>query len=350
MTKPLLWSGYPLARRLLFRLDPEVAHEVSLAGLDFAHRWFGGLMPPAQPLRLGPAVEVAGLRFPNRVGLAAGLDKNAAHLDGLARFGFGFLEVGTVTPLGQSGNPKPRLFRLPKANALINRFGFNNQGLEAFLANVRASRWAQEHRGILGLNIGKNAVTPIEQALSDYLICLEAVTPWADYVTVNISSPNTKNLRDLQAEQALEALLEPLLERQARLAQQHQKQTPLFLKISPDLEAVGLEQLIGVVRKLRIDGVVATNTTLDRSLVLDQPHAQETGGLSGQPVHLRSLQTVRRLREALGPTTPIIGVGGIFSAADGLAMREAGADLVQIYTGLIYRGPALVYELAERLA
>jgi len=317
--------------------------------MGLGHRLLGGLLPPSQPLP-GIAHTAAGLTFPNRVGLAAGLDKNADHLDALGRLGFGFLEVGTVTPRPQPGNPRPRMFRLPQAQALINRLGFNNLGLAVFLQNVQRSAWVRERRGILGLNIGKNADTPIDRAVDDYQTGLEAVYPWADYVTVNISSPNTKNLRDLQSEQALGGLLQTLKKTQARLQAAHQKQTPLFLKISPDLGAVGLEQLIGVVRNLRIDGVVATNTTLDRSLVQGQPHAQETGGLSGQPVHLRSLQTVRRLREALGPTTPIIGVGGIFSAADGLAMREAGADLVQVYTGLIYRGPALVYELAERLA
>jgi dihydroorotate dehydrogenase len=351
MSKPsLLFSAYPLARRFLFALDPETAHELSLSGLDLAHRWLGGLMPPAQPIQPAEPIEIAGLRFPNRVGLAAGLDKNAAHIDGLSRLGFGFIEVGTVTPEPQPGNPKPRLFRLPKAKALINRFGFNNLGLSAFVNNVARSDWVRDHRGVLGLNIGKNATTPIEQAAHDYLKGLEAVFPWADYVTVNISSPNTKNLRDLQNEQALEALLDQLKTAQARLTQQHQKSVPLFLKIAPDMDETALGQLIEVVRSKQIDGLVATNTTLDRSLVSGLPHATETGGLSGQPVHLRSLQTVRQLRQQLGPAFPIIGVGGILSAADGQAMREAGADLVQVYTGLIYRGPALVGALADRLA
>ncbi len=346
----LLFSAYPLARRFLFALDPETAHELSLSGLDLAHRWLGGLMPPACPIQPGEPVQLAGLRFPNRVGLAAGLDKNAQHIDGLSRFGFGFIEVGTVTPEAQPGNPKPRLFRLPKAKALINRFGFNNLGLSAFLNNVAQSAWVRDRRGVLGLNIGKNAKTPIEQAADDYLKGLEAVYPWADYITVNISSPNTKNLRDLQNEQALEALLDQLKNRQASLAQQHQKNAPLFLKIAPDMDETALGQLIEVVRSKQIDGLIATNTTLDRSLVTGLPHATETGGLSGQPVHLRSLTTVRQLRQQLGPDFPIIGVGGILSAADGLAMRQAGADLVQVYTGLIYRGPALVPALADRLA
>ncbi|MFZ9141132.1 MAG: quinone-dependent dihydroorotate dehydrogenase [Burkholderiaceae bacterium] len=346
----LAFKAYPLARRFLFSLDPETAHELSLSGLDFAHRWLGGLLPAPQPIRGAEPIELAGLRFPNRVGLAAGLDKNAAHIDGLSRFGFGFIEVGTVTPEAQPGNPKPRLFRLPEAKALINRFGFNNLGLARFIDNVAHSKWVGEHRGVLGLNIGKNAKTPIEQAADDYLKGLTAVYPWADYVTVNISSPNTKNLRDLQNEQALEALLDQLKQAQAQLAQQHGKAVPLFLKIAPDMDETALGQLIEVVRSKQIDGLIATNTTLDRSLVTGLRHANETGGLSGQPVHLRSLQTVRQLRQELGPHFPIIGVGGILSAADGLAMREAGADLVQVYTGLIYRGPALVTALAERLA
>lgn len=346
----LAFKAYPLARRFLFSLDPETAHELSLSGLDFAHRWLGGLLPAPQPLQVAEPIELAGLKFRNRVGLAAGLDKNAAHIDSLSRFGFGFIEVGTVTPEAQPGNPKPRLFRLPQAKALINRFGFNNQGLPAFITNVARSEWVRDRRGVLGLNIGKNAKTPIEEAAKDYLKGLAAVFPWADYVTVNISSPNTKNLRDLQNEQALEALLDQLKEAQARLAQQHAKAVPLFLKIAPDMDETALGQLIEVVRHKQIDGLIATNTTLDRSLVKGLQHANETGGLSGQPVHLRSLQTVRQLRQQLGPHFPIVGVGGILSAADGLAMREAGADLVQVYTGLIYRGPALVTALAERLA
>jgi dihydroorotate dehydrogenase len=262
--------------------------------------------------------------------------------------GFGFVEVGTVTPLAQSGNPKPRMFRLPKANALINRLGFNNGGLEAFIANVQRSALRQSKNPalLLGLNIGKNATTPIERATDDYLTCLEGVYPHADYVTINISSPNTKNLRDLQSDAALDQLLSALAAKRETLANQHGKTVPLFLKIAPDLEAAQIETIAATLVRHRIDGVIATNTTLSRDAVKGQTHSEEAGGLSGGPVLEKSNQVIRQLRSALGPTFPIIGVGGILSGADALSKIEAGADVVQIYTGLIYKGPELVREVA----
>jgi dihydroorotate dehydrogenase len=262
--------------------------------------------------------------------------------------GFGFVEVGTVTPLAQSGNPKPRMFRLPEANALINRLGFNNGGLEAFIANVQRSELRQSKNPalLLGLNIGKNATTPIERATDDYLTCLEGVYPHADYVTINISSPNTKNLRDLQSDAALDQLLSALAAKRETLANQHGKTVPLFLKIAPDLEAAQIETIAATLVRHRIDGVIATNTTLSRDAVKGQTHSEEAGGLSGGPVLEKSNQVIRQLRSALGPAFPIIGVGGILSGADALSKIEAGADVVQIYTGLIYKGPELVREVA----
>ena len=354
---------YALARSFLFGLDPETAHELTIQALaktqGTALQWAYG------STRVDDPIELAGLRFPNRVGLAAGLDKNARCIDGLAALGFGFIEVGTVTPKAQSGNPKPRLFRLPKANALINRLGFNNDGLDAFIANVRQSHLYQQRRNgvaapsvLLGLNIGKNAATPIERATDDYLACLDGVYPYADYVTVNISSPNTKNLRSLQSDEALDALLSSLSERRELLAQRHGKHIPIFLKIAPDLDA---DQITVIARTLlrygtdssgRINnawGVVATNTTLSRDAVQGQAHADEAGGLSGAPVLAMSNRVISHLRAALGRQFPIIGVGGIMSAADAVSKIRAGADVVQIYTGLIYCGPELVKEAAAHI-
>ena len=350
----LLPLAYPLARPFLFSLDPEEAHERTIALLAR----FGGT--PLQrawcSARVDDPVELAGLRLPNRVGLAAGLDKNARAIDGLGAMGFGFVEVGTVTPLAQPGNPKPRMFRLPQADALINRMGFNNDGLAAFVANVQNSRFhsglrksGAGSRMILGLNIGKNAATLIERATDDYLACLAGVYPHADYVTVNISSPNTKNLRDLQSDAALDALLAALKSRQAELADQHGKRVPLFLKIAPDLDESQVQAIADALRKHAIEGVIATNTTLAREAVKGLPHAEEAGGLSGAPVRDASNRVVRQLRAALGAGFPIIGVGGILSGADAVAKIEAGADAVQIYTGLIYKGPALVPEVARAL-
>jgi len=270
--------------------------------------------------------------------------------------GFGFVEVGTVTPLAQPGNPKPRMFRLPARQALINRMGFNNEGLQAFVANVNNSRFNSTSRTsdagqrlILGLNIGKNAATPIERATDDYLTGLAGVYPWADYVTVNISSPNTKNLRELQSDAALHALLAALKSRQGELAAEHGKHVPLFLKIAPDLDESQVQAIADALRQHAIEGVIATNTTLARDAVQGLPHAGEAGGLSGAPVREASNRVIRQLRAALGKDFPIIGVGGILSGADAVAKIEAGADAVQIYTGLIYKGPALVHEVAQAL-
>jgi dihydroorotate dehydrogenase len=293
--------------------------------------------------------------------MAAGLDKNARCIDGLGAMGFGFVEVGTVTPLPQDGNPKPRMFRLPKAKALINRLGFNNHGLDAFVRNVQQSALRQTERPslLLGLNIGKNAATPIESAIDDYLRCLNGVYPHADYITVNISSPNTKNLRALQSDAALDALLGAIAERRELLAQQHGARKPVFLKIAPDLDAAQIEVIAATLKRYGTDsrgqvnnawGVIATNTTLSRDAVKDLPHAQETGGLSGAPVLHMSNQVITQLRATLGLQFPIIGVGGILSADDAVSKIRAGADVVQIYTGLIYRGPALVKEAAQAIA
>ena len=337
---------YALARPLLFKLDPEEAHDFTLNQLantqntpfDRAYR---------QPWVSDP-IQLAGLAFPNRVGMAAGLDKNARCIDGLGAMGFGFVEVGTVTPLAQPGNDKPRMFRLPEAKALINRLGFNNEGLDAFVANVKKSKFRQQGR-LLGLNIGKNALPPIERATDDYLIGLSGVYPYADYITVNISSPNTKNLRSLQTDEALDQLLSALNERKKALAELHQKQVPVFLKIAPDLDDEQIAVIAASLRKHDIDGVIATNTTLSRDAVQGMPYANEMGGLSGSPVLSASNRVIRLLRNQLGPDFPIIGVGGIITAYDAVSKIEAGADVVQIYTGLIYKGPALVHEVAKAL-
>jgi dihydroorotate dehydrogenase len=338
---------YPLARPFLFGLDPEQAHELTLGALARLQNtpmqclW-------AQP-RVNDPVTVAGLKFPNRIGLAAGLDKNGRCIDGLAAMGFGFIEVGTVTPKAQAGNPKPRMFRLPEANALINRLGFNNEGLAAFISNVQRAKF-RGSGGILGLNIGKNAATPIERAAGDYLLCLDGVYPHADYVTVNISSPNTKNLRDLQSDTALDALLAVVQQRKAQLAAQHGRSVPIFVKIAPDLDETQVDAVAATLKRHGIDGVIATNTTIARDAVKHLPHGAEAGGLSGAPVFEASNRVIARLRSALGSAYPIIGVGGVLSAVDARAKIAAGADLVQIYTGFIYRGPALVSEAARALA
>ena len=340
---------YSLARPFLFGLDPEAAHDLTLQmlargqGTPLQCGWSS--TPVHDPLRL------AGLEFPNRVGLAAGLDKNARCIDALAAMGFGFIEVGTVTPKPQPGNPKPRMFRLPKAQALINRLGFNNDGLDAFIANVQRARCRQPGQRsavLLGLNIGKNASTPIENATADYLSGLEGVYPHADYVAVNISSPNTQNLRALQSDAALDGLLEALAERRERLATQAgARRVPLFVKIAPDLDETQVRLIAAALKNHGMDGVIATNTTIARDKVQGLPHAQETGGLSGAPVREASNRVVSLLRAELGKAFPIIGVGGILSAADAVEKIRAGADVVQIYTGLIYQGPALVNQAAR---
>ena len=348
---------YALARSFLFGLDPEVAHELTLRALA------GTQGTPLQlaygATQVKDPVELAGLTFPNRVGLAAGLDKNAHCIDGLGAMGFGFVEVGTVTPLAQPGNPKPRMFRLPKAQALINRLGFNNEGLDALVANVKRSNLYLQRQSpatnksgkapamLLGLNIGKNAATPIEQATDDYLLCLDGVYPYADYVAVNISSPNTKNLRALQSDEALDALLGAIAQRREKLALQHGQRTPIFVKIAPDLDEAQVSVIAATLKRHAMDGVIATNTTLSRDAVKGLAHADEAGGLSGAPVLEMSNRVITQLRNALGAGFPIIGVGGILSAQDAVSKIRAGADVVQIYTGLIYKGPALVKDSAN---
>jgi dihydroorotate dehydrogenase len=336
---------YALVRPLLFSLDPETAHHLTLPALRRAHRL--GLLRNRAPAP-DPRT-VMGIAFPNPVGLAAGLDKDGAYIDGLAALGFGFIEVGTVTPRAQPGNPRPRMFRLPQAHGIINRMGFNNGGVDAFVANVQASRFYQDKLGVLGLNIGKNADTPIERAADDYLHCLRKVYPYASYVTVNISSPNTKNLRQLQGASELDALLAQLKGEQSRLADQHGRYVPVMLKIAPDIDADQVRNIADALQRHGIDGVIATNTTLSRSAVEGMPHAGEAGGLSGAPVFELSNIVIRALRKELGDAYPIIGVGGILDGAGAKAKIDAGASLVQLYSGLIYRGPALVRECADAI-
>ncbi len=341
---------YALARPFLFGLDAEAAHELTMDMLARGQR---------TPLQwawcnetVDDPVELAGLTFPNRVGMAAGLDKNARCIDALGAMGFGFVEVGTVTPKAQPGNPKPRMFRLPQARALINRLGFNNEGLDAFLHNVQQAQFRKQHRKhrmLLGLNIGKNATTPIENATTDYLISLDGVYPHADYVTVNISSPNTQNLRALQSDAALDALLGAVAERREALAILHARRVPVFVKIAPDLDESQVAVIAATLLRHGMDGVIATNTTISRAAVKGLRHADETGGLSGAPVLEASNQVIRQLRAALGSEFPIIGVGGIMSAEDAVSKIRAGANVVQIYTGLIYEGPALVASAAKAI-
>jgi len=326
---------YPLLRPLLFRLDPETAHHLTLGGLKAVHALgLSGLVAnrPADDPRT-----VMGLAFPNPVGLAAGLDKNGECITGLAALGFGFIEIGTVTPLPQPGNPRPRLFRLPQAQGIINRMGFNNDGVDKLVENVQRAGY----RGILGINIGKNAATPIENAADDYLICLRKVYAHASYVTVNISSPNTRNLRQLQDEAALNNLLMLLKTEQQKLADTHGRYVPIALKIAPDMESGQIARLL---MQHRIVAVIATNTTLSRDGVAHLPHGNETGGLSGAPVRDRSTDVIRALAAELHGALPIIGAGGILSGADAAQKIGAGAVLVQLYSGLIYRGPALIGE------
>lgn len=337
---------YALTRPFLFGLDPERAHELTLGTL--ARVQHTPLMCAIAQARIDDPVTVAGLRFPNRIGLAAGLDKNGRCIDGLGALGFGFVEVGTVTPKAQPGNPQPRIFRLPQRDALINRLGFNNDGLDVFIANVKRSRF-RERGGILGLNIGKNAATPIERAQDDYLIGLDGVYPHADYVTVNVSSPNTKNLRELQSDAALDALLSGLQQRREQLVARHGRHVPMFVKIAPDLDERQVEVIAATLKKNGIEGVIATNTTLSRDAVKGLPHADETGGLSGRPVFEMSNRVVAQLRAALGSGYPIIGVGGVMSGADARQKLEAGADLVQVYTGFIYQGPELITAAARTM-
>ncbi len=334
---------YSMLRPALFRLQPETAHHLTLKSLNTFYR-MGMSRLIAQPIPDDPRT-VMGLSFPNPVGLAAGLDKNGECIDGLASLGFGFIEIGTITPLPQPGNPKPRLFRLPEAQAIINRMGFNNEGVDALIRNVAHA----DYKGILGINIGKNATTPIEHASDDYLSCLRSVYPHASYVTVNISSPNTKNLRKLQDEDALDDLLMQLKNEQRNLEDKHGKHVPIALKIAPDMEDEQIAQIAGLLMKHEMDGVIATNTTLSRVGVEHLLHGSEAGGLSGAPVREKSTALIRKLASHLQGALPIIGAGGILSGADAAEKIEAGASLIQIYSGLIYRGPGLISECAKAI-
>ncbi len=334
---------YSIAKPLLFQLDAEKAHDLTLKSLRFAEKaGFLSLYPSApkcQPRK------VMGIDFPNSVGLAAGLDKNGVVIDGMAALGFGFIEIGTVTPRPQPGNPKPRLFRVQEAQGIINRFGFNNLGVDHLVQNVQLAKY----RGVLGINIGKNFDTPNERAVDDYLICMRKVYAHASYITVNISSPNTKNLRQLQEKEALVVLLSTLKAEQKILADQYGKYVPIALKIAPDLDAPQIIEIADLLKKHVFDGVIATNTTLDREAVKGLPNAAETGGLSGAPVRQKSTQVIQQLSQHLAGELPIIGVGGILSGADAEEKIAAGASLVQLYSGLIYRGPQLIHEVCRSL-
>jgi dihydroorotate dehydrogenase len=334
---------YSLMRPLLFALDPETAHRVTLAALARLDRL--GLVPSAGPFPASCARRVMDIDFPNPVGLAAGLDKNGECIDALAALGFGFIEIGTVTPRPQPGNPRPRMFRLPAARALINRLGFNNDGVDRLVENVHRARY----RGVLGINIGKNADTPLERAADDYVACLRKVYPLASYVTVNISSPNTRDLRQLQQGRELDALLGALSAEQARLADGHGRRVPLAVKISPDLDSAQVAAIAGALERHRVEAVIATNTTVARDGVEGLEHAGEAGGLSGGPLASRSTRVVRELASALRGSIPVIAVGGILGGADAKEKIAAGASLVQLYTGLIYHGPTLVRECIEAL-
>ena len=334
---------YQLAKPLLFQLDAELAHDLTLSSLKLANK--AGLLNlfPSSPL-CAPR-KVMGITFPNALGLAAGLDKNGAVIDGMAALGFGFIEVGTVTPRAQSGNPRPRLFRVPAAQGIINRFGFNNLGVDNLVENVKAAKY----KGVLGINIGKNLDTPNERAVDDYLICMQKVYPHASYITVNISSPNTKNLRDLQEKTALSALLAALKLEQTKLAEQHGKYVPIALKIAPDLTLEQVNEIADLLMQHKIDAVIATNTTLARDAVAGMKNGAETGGLSGAPVRNQSTVVIQQLSKRLQGALPIIGVGGILSGADAVEKIAAGASLVQIYSGLIYQGPKLVRDVCKVL-
>ena len=336
---------YGLARPFLFALDAERAHGLGLSSLEALHRIRMQRLLAATP-RPFPT-RVLGLTFPNPVGLAAGLDKNGEHVDALLALGFGFVEVGTVTPRPQPGNQKPRMFRLPRHRAVINRLGFNNDGVDALVRNVGRAR--RRGDGVLGINIGRNKDTPNESAHLDYLLCLERVYPLADYVTVNISSPNTAGLRELQEEQALRQLVGELREAQERLASRHGRRVPLLVKVAPDLSDEDIDAAARVLGDLQVDGVVATNTTVSRIAVQGHPHARETGGLSGEPLMNKSTAVLRMLRTRLPEGIPLVGVGGIMSGADAAKKTAAGAALVQLYTGLVYRGPKLVGECVEAI-
>lgn len=334
---------YSFARPLLFQLEAESAHDLTLKSLKTAEKI--GLLKLLPKVPICQPRQVMGLTFPNPVGLAAGLDKNAAYIDGLAALGFGFIEVGTVTPRPQPGNPQPRLFRMKEAQGIINRFGFNNLGVDNLIENVKNA----SYKGVLGINIGKNFDTPNERAVEDYLICMRKIYPHASYITVNISSPNTKNLRQLQEKDALSALLASLKQAQAELAQTHGRYVPVALKIAPDLEFEQVHEIADLLMQQRMDGVIATNTTLSREAVQGMPNAEETGGLSGAPVRDKSTLVIQQLAQRLQGSLPIIGVGGILNGQDALEKIQVGASLVQVYSGLIYRGPTLIREACETI-
>ncbi|WP_010110915.1 quinone-dependent dihydroorotate dehydrogenase [Acinetobacter sp. P8-3-8] len=331
---------YSLARPLLFSLAPERAHELTLSMLKSAHK-MGAIRHPV----IAKPVTCMGIEFPNPVGLAAGLDKNGAYIDALAALGFGFIEIGTITPKPQEGNPKPRLFRIPQAKAIINRMGFNNDGVDQLVENVKASKF----KGILGINIGKNATTAVEDAVSDYLICLEKVYNYASYITVNISSPNTKNLRSLQSGHALTELLETLKKRQLELAEEHQHYVPLVLKVAPDLEQSDIQFIASQLIQFKIDGLIVTNTTLSREGVEGLAFGDEAGGLSGAPVFEKSTACLAEFAKQLKGEVPLIGVGGILAGEHAVAKQQAGATLVQIYSGMIYTGPTLIQDCVNAM-
>jgi dihydroorotate dehydrogenase len=333
---------YPLIKPLLFRLDAEVAHEVTTRMMRVTHAL--GLLG-REAVADGKPVSVIGLSFPNRLGLAAGMDKSAAAVDAWSKLGFGMVEVGTLTPRPQTGNPKPRLFRLPEQRALINRMGFNNPGIEAAVQRLRK----RQAKAIVGVNIGKNFDTPNERAVEDYLICLRAAYEVADYVAVNISSPNTKGLRDLQTEVAIRGLLGAVQAEQAKLTQQTGRRVPIVVKIAPDLTDEGIADLVRVFNEVGVDGVIATNTTIDRGGLMGHALAQETGGLSGEPLRAKSNQVLAAFRSGLRAEIPLIGVGGVVTGAGALEKRKLGADLVQVYSGLVFRGPALIAEATQAM-
>lgn len=335
---------YPLVRPLLFKLDAESTHYLTLKVLQLSHR--AGIDKILNPAMIEKPTSIMGLNFPNPVGLAAGLDKNGDYIDALSALGFGFIEIGTITPRSQPGNPKPRLFRLPEHQAIINRMGFNNQGIDYLSRQVDAC----QYKGILGINIGKNFDTPIEKATDDYLICLQKAYLAASYITINISSPNTKNLRQLQQGDEIKKLLSALKEEQLKLQGQHKKYTPIVVKIAPDLSDAEIQHITGLLTEFSIDGVIATNTTIDRSAIQGHPLADEAGGLSGAPVKQKSSYVVAQLANELRGKLPIIAAGGIMSYADAQEKLDAGASLVQVYSGLIYKGPILVHEIMQGLS
>lgn len=336
-------NTYSLLKPLLFQFDAEDAHDLTLKSLKYAEK--SGLLKLYPKAPLCQPRQVMGITFPNAVGLAAGLDKNGAVIDGMAALGFGFVEIGTVTPRPQPGNAKPRLFRVPEAQGIVNRFGFNNLGVDNLIENVKGA----DYKGILGINIGKNFDTPNENAVDDYLICMQKVYAYASYITVNISSPNTKNLRALQEKAALSDLLATLKQEQLKLAQTYGRYVPIALKIAPDLEHEQVNEIADLLIVHKIDAVIATNTTLARDMVQGLPNANEAGGLSGAPVKEKSTLVIQQLSQRLQGIVPIIGVGGILTGADAVEKIAAGASLVQVYSGLIYKGPKLVHDICRSL-